>query len=213
MKKHVPALVCTLVALCTLSGGTVSAEDAFGGGEIRFTRPAPGVLFSHRSHVEEMGLECDQCHESLFAMEALSAQQKGDFTMAGLAEGKYCGACHNGNMAFAADAQCSACHVRDGGDVYFTEPVEAVFFSHRYHVEEMGLGCESCHNGLFEMKALKARKSEDFTMAAFYRGEYCGACHDGQTAFASNTRCASCHVGVKGYRKATGAAVEEHQAH
>ena len=38
-------------------------------------------------------------------------------------------------------------------------------------------------------------------MASLYEGNYCGACHDGDTAFASNTRCTACHIGVNGYER------------
>jgi c(7)-type cytochrome triheme protein len=35
-------------------------------------------------------------------------------------------------------------------------------------------------------------------MESFYQGKYCGACHNGKDAFASNTQCARCHLRVKG---------------
>ncbi|GAB4556312.1 MAG: hypothetical protein Tsb0017_10020 [Geothermobacteraceae bacterium] len=91
-----------------------------------------------------------------------------------------------------------------GGDIYFTKPVKSVLFSHDVHVDQLGFDCESCHDGLFEYEAGAAEQSDDFTMESLYQGNYCGACHDGDTAFASNTRCATCHVGVKGYLRAKG---------
>jgi hypothetical protein len=42
---------------------------------------------------------------------------------------------------------------------------------------------------------------EKFTMEALYAGKYCGVCHNGSDAFASNTRCATCHIGVKGLER------------
>ncbi|PLX89835.1 MAG: hypothetical protein C0618_00295, partial [Desulfuromonas sp.] len=56
----------------------------------------------------------------------------------------------------------------------------------------------------FKMEALAAQRNKDFTMQSLYDGEYCGMCHDGDTAFASDTRCATCHLGVKGYNRLTG---------
>lgn len=88
-----------------------------------------------------------------------------------------------------------------GGDVLYTEPVKAVLFSHKTHVEDMGFGCDSCHAGLFEMASLSAQANKDFNMEGLYAGKYCGACHNGSMAFASNTQCATCHIGVKGYNK------------
>lgn len=96
---------------------------------------------------------------------------------------------------FAAE---SAAH---GGDIVYNKPVKAVLFSHQVHVEDKGLSCEMCHAGMFETMALKAQENKDFTMGALYQGKFCGACHNGQMAFASNVRCASCHIGVKGYKR------------
>ena len=91
----------------------------------------------------------------------------------------------------------------DGGTIIFTKPVKAVVFEHKNHLAQ-GLDCDSCHSGLFEMATGTAEGNEDFTMASLYKGKYCGACHDGSTAFASNTRCTVCHIGVKGFNKKNG---------
>ena len=98
-------------------------------------------------------------------------------------------------------------------DIIFTEPVVGVVFSHKYHVGEAGMDCESCHDGIFQMEALAAQKEPDFNMLALSQGQYCGACHDGESAFSSNTRCASCHIGVIGYERANGVDVvnEKHE--
>jgi len=181
----------------------VCAED-FGGPEITFEEPAAGVVFSHKSHVGDMGFECDSCHDQLFEMESGAALAKGDFTMKSLAAGKYCGSCHDGKNAFASTGDCATCHGAGGGDILYDQPVKSVTFSHGVHVEQNGLGCADCHDGLFAMKGKAAQANADFTMAALYAGAYCGSCHDGSSAFASNTRCASCHGGVKEYQRVAG---------
>ena len=91
-----------------------------------------------------------------------------------------------------------------GGDIIYTEPLKAVIFSHKAHVEEKGISCGACHGGLFEMQALAAQEKEDFNMESLYEGKYCGACHTGNLAFASDTQCARCHIGVKGYERRLG---------
>ena len=89
--------------------------------------------------------------------------------------------------------------------IIWTKPVKAVVFYHKKHTMDIGLDCGSCHDsGLFEMAAGTAEESDDFTMESLYQGKYCGACHDGDMAFASNTRCTTCHIGVKGYNRLTG---------
>ncbi|NDY42039.1 hypothetical protein G3N55_04145 [Dissulfurirhabdus thermomarina] len=101
---------------------------------------------------------------------------------------------HFGPAGFAEEEQ------EHGGDIIFTKPVKAVLFSHQTHIDQ-GLECDSCHDDPFEMAAGTAEENGDFTMEALYQGKYCGTCHDGETAFASNTRCAVCHIGVKGYNR------------
>ena len=88
--------------------------------------------------------------------------------------------------------------------IIWTKPVKAVIFSHKVHTYDMEMDCDSCHDELFEMEAGLAEENEDFTMESLYQGNYCGACHDGDTAFASNTRCTACHIGVRGYARLTG---------
>jgi c(7)-type cytochrome triheme protein len=186
--------------------GQAAAED-FGGGEITYRSTA----FSHKEHVGDFGFDCETCHDDLFAMEAGDMIRKPDFSMEAMYQGGFCGACHDGDTAFSADADCTSCH-QEGGDIYFDKPVKSVLFSHQTHVHEMGFDCESCHNGTFSMSARTAQKKADFDMNALYDGKYCGACHDGETAFASDTRCASCHAGVKGYERAAGAEAETRTA-
>lgn len=205
---------CILMALLLLAvvAQTVPAEE-FGGPEIEYSAPAAGVVFSHEAHVEGMGFECETCHDGLFDMEQGAALDRGDFTMASLADGMYCGGCHDGETAFSSDSNCDSCHGEGGGEILFLEPVKSVAFSHDFHSKEAGLECDSCHSGLFEMKAFAAQKRDDFTMASLYEGQYCGACHDGETAFASDTRCASCHGGVKAYNRVAVAAPERGDHH
>lgn len=87
------------------------------GGEIVYTKNVKTVTFSHKLHVEKKELSCDLCHARNFSEQALKAQESEDFTMKSLMEGKYCGACHNGVMAFAANTRCGDCHtgVKRGG--------------------------------------------------------------------------------------------------
>lgn len=87
--------------------------------------------------------------------------------------------------------------------IVFDKPVTGVIFSHKAHMDK-GLSCEMCHNRLFEMQAKKSQANADFVMESLYQGKYCGACHNGSLAFAANTRCATCHIGVKGAKRLAG---------
>lgn len=93
--------------------------------------------------------------------------------------------------------------------IVWTKPVEAVVFEHKTHTMDAGLDCDSCHDDIFVMEAGAAQENEDFTMASLYEGNYCGACHDGSTAFASDTRCTTCHIGVRGHARMLGGESKE----
>jgi c(7)-type cytochrome triheme protein len=65
-------------------------------------RSVPAALFSHRSH---QSFGCFACHPSVFPQAPLG------FTHAEMREGRFCGQCHNGAMAFAIErADCKRCH-------------------------------------------------------------------------------------------------------
>lgn len=61
------------------------------------------VVFSHEFHTAMFG--CTDCHEKFFKMKA----RPGKMTMAEMGQGKYCGGCHNGQVAFSAN-DCAKCH-------------------------------------------------------------------------------------------------------
>ncbi len=98
-----------------------------------------------------------------------------------------------------------------GGDIIYTQPVKAVMFSHAFHVEELEFDCDDCHEDLFEVEALLAQQDANFTMEGLRQGKYCGQCHDGSAAFSSDTQCARCHIGVKGYNAKAG--IQESDEH
>lgn len=88
--------------------------------------------------------------------------------------------------------------------IIWVKPVKSVVFEHKVHTMDAGLECDSCHDDIFTMEAGAAEESDDFTMKAMYDGGSCGSCHDGSTAFAANTRCTTCHIGVRGHARIAG---------
>lgn len=167
------------------------------------------VTFSHKTHTMDAGLTCDSCHDEHFTMETGAVLATGKMTMAAMAEGKFCGSCHDGSTAFATNTRCAACHtdVKElvpEDPIVWTKPIKAVVFYHKAHIEDFGLECEACHDDTFAMQKGAAEKADNFTMQALSEGKYCGKCHDGSTAFDSDTRCNTCHIGVKGHNRLTG---------
>lgn len=111
--KRLIILVMTLALAMPLflAVVTYASDEVFHGGDVLYSNPVKSVLFSHKLHVENMGFDCDACHDSLFEMASLAAEEQPDFNMQGLYDGKYCGGCHNGEMAFASSTQCARCHI------------------------------------------------------------------------------------------------------
>ena len=179
--------------------------ESYGDTQIIASEPVKS-MFSHKTHVIKNGLTCDNCHPDLFVKKRGAAKAKGDYTMASLDAGKYCGSCHDGKTAFGTTGPetCKTCHgsdMKQPQTIVFNHPVKAVVFGHKEHVA-MGLDCASCHDKAFEMrKGASEEHPQKFNMKALYAGKYCGVCHNGNIAFASNTRCASCHIGVKGLER------------
>lgn len=182
-------------------------EDTYGPKElIVWNKPVPRVTFSHKVHTMDAELECDSCHDDLFEMEAGTAAENEDFTMSSFSRGNYCGACHDGDTAFNVMNydMCAACHAAPK-TIVFTKPVKAVVFDHQMHVDDFGFNCSNCHSDVFKMHVGFAEQTpEKYTMQALYKGEYCGACHDGDNAFASDTKCTTCHIGVMGFDRLMG---------
>ena len=62
------------------------------------------VVFQHWFH--RIRFRCKVCHAELGMKMRVGAN---DFTMADIVDGRFCGACHNGDIAWAVD-KCDMCH-------------------------------------------------------------------------------------------------------
>jgi c(7)-type cytochrome triheme protein len=105
------ARIFAAFAALMLSIGNVMAVPP--GKTVEFSSPKGKVTFDGKAHADK-GLKCADCHikPKLFEM-----KKGGDkITMAAMNDGKFCGACHDGNKAFSvkATANCAKCHKTDG---------------------------------------------------------------------------------------------------
>ena len=81
-------------------------------GEVKFTRKADPAsesislaVFPHGVH--RIVYKCGACHDDLFPMKSGSVE----ITMEMIQDGKACGVCHNGNIAFPSSfSTCVRCH-------------------------------------------------------------------------------------------------------
>ncbi len=95
-------------------------------------------------------------------------------------------------VAFVPDAAA----VKVPADFAFEQSKDSpgtVTFSHVFHVEKKELKCNACHTKVFKMKT---GQSGTLTMAAMNDGKFCGACHDGKTAYSvkDKANCEKCHA-------------------
>lgn len=202
MKLSALSIISISVAIAAVFSCALAAPAQEGvtyPGEIVYAVTGAAVVFSHKKHVEDFGLACDDCHGAIFEVRAFAARARGDFNMASLSSGKYCGACHNGNKAFGLDDsdQCARCH-SGGIEAPVTgvvrgpkEPIQLgsgdniAAFPHEKHGK---LSCDRCHTELFPMKKTKTITTMDDINAK----KSCGKCHNGKTAFDASD-CGKCH--------------------
>ena len=87
-------------------------------------------------------------------------------------------------------AQKAMAQAKGPADYTFSAGAQGnVVYSHQFHLSK-NLKCTDCHTKIFKMA-----KPAAFTMADMNKGEYCGACHDGQKAFSVKdaANCSKCH--------------------
>ncbi len=106
------------IGALTLVGSLVLIAGCIKGGilnrDLVFKTKNGDVIFSHRYHVKVQKLHCYYCHPRLFK-KRFGADK---FTMRDIWNGRYCGACHNGKIAFDArnPKNCSRCHKQTTGE-------------------------------------------------------------------------------------------------
>jgi Cytochrome c7 and related cytochrome c len=123
-------------------------------------RPDQPVPFSHKHHVEGLGLQCQYCHTSV---------EKSSY--AGIPPTKTCMNCHSQiwtnaqllepvRQSWATGASIQWIKVHDLPDF--------VYFNHEIHVNK-GIGCASCHGRVDEMPLMYEENSLQM--------EWCLNCH------------------------------------
>lgn len=174
----------TIFALLLLTASSVLARGVQDKMTMRSDATGP-IEFSHYLHLEKIGKNCPSCHNELYNVDPSKPKQR--VSMKEMEEkSKSCGACHNGARAFSVKKDCAKCHPTR--DITFENDAGPALFSHEVHT---GLyKCGECHPGMFVPSQGKNPKT---TMTQMEKGESCGACHDGSTAFTVKENCDTCH--------------------
>ena len=136
------------------------------------------------SSLKDSSLPCFKCHK----YETFALNETGKFSHPKhIGFGVHCNQCHiikpHDEMALNENT-CNTCHKMT--TIAFVNTAIPVAFSHQNHAKKFN--CEVCHPVLFQMK----KGSSRITMDDINKGNACGKCHNGKTAFSAKD-CAKCH--------------------
>ncbi len=123
-------------------------------------RPDQPVPFSHKHHVQGLGLQCQYCHTSV---------EKSSY--AGIPPTRTCMNCHAQIWTNAQLLEPVRQSWSTGQSIPWTrvhDLPDFVFFNHEIHVNK-GIGCESCHGRVDEMPLMYAQNTLQM--------EWCLDCH------------------------------------
>jgi len=123
-------------------------------------RPDQPVPFSHKHHVQGLGLQCQYCHTTV---------EKSSY--AGIPPTKTCINCHAQIWTNAQLLEPVRASWATGQSLAWTKVHDLpdfVYFSHEIHVNK-GLGCSSCHGRVDQMPLMYAQNTLQM--------EWCLDCH------------------------------------
>ena len=123
-------------------------------------RPDQPVPFSHKHHVQGVGLDCRYCHTSVE-----------ESAFAGLPSTKTCMTCHSQVWKDSPALEPVRASYRSDQSIAWTrvhDLPDFAYFNHSIHVNK-GIGCESCHGRVDHMPLMWRENSLNM--------EWCLACH------------------------------------
>jgi len=153
-----------------------------------YERRAQPVDFSHKVHVEQGGMKCEDCHEL-----------RADGSFAGIPRLEKCAGCHGAAMGTtASEKRFIDRYVTPQREVpwavYARQP-ENVYFSHTTHLKLAGLKCESCHGNHGSTNTL--RPYEEDRVSGYsrdvWRGMKMNDCEDCHRQSRHEGGCLDCH--------------------
>jgi hypothetical protein len=137
--------------------------------------PQP-IAFNHEKHVEDLGLECDYCHEFYSEHEH-----------SGLPKLTSCLECHEEAQTESLEEEKIRELAQAGEDDVFRKLFrmpDHTFYSHRRHVTIGKVECETCHGSIARTTAPPERPLLRVDM------EFCIDCHE---KLDQPVDCTSCH--------------------
>lgn len=134
------------------------------------------ILYNHNLHVEDMGLECSQCHQ-YYETDAA----------AGLPTTNDCAECHSDLIGESEEEQKLVSFITDERELDWKRIFQLprhVFFSHRRHIILAEMECSECH-GVMEKRTEPPQMSDNFISM-----DFCIDCHEKKDI---TIDCMNCH--------------------
>jgi hypothetical protein len=160
------------IAALSLAGGLASGRVLFRPVD-RVSQP---IAFNHFKHVEDLGLECDTCHEFY-----TSGRH------AGLPTLTTCLGCHEEPQTEEPEEQKIRDLAADGHDDVFRKRfklADDAFYSHRRHAALGEIACATCHGSIAETTSSPAQQLVRISM------DFCVDCHERSEI---RSDCTTCH--------------------
>lgn len=134
------------------------------------------ILYNHKKHIEEAGLNCFDCHLRV-----------GIGQKASIPNIDFCQNCHKEAMTSSKEEAKLVRYISNNEKIPWVQVhrlPDHVYFSHRRHVAMGKIACQECHGNVAEMTLPFSRPAVNLKM------EFCLRCHKKNRV---NTDCATCH--------------------
>ena len=134
------------------------------------------IQYNHKLHVEDIGLECSQCHQ-YYEIDAA----------AGLPTTDDCAACHSDLQGESEEEQKLVSFIAEENELKWKRIFQLprhVFFSHRRHIALAELECSECHGSMEERTEPPRMSDNDIDM------DFCIDCHEKKDI---TNDCMNCH--------------------
>jgi len=166
MKKHFAfySIIFAILCACIVTGCSESVNHA---------QP---ILFNHKKHLEDAGLNCFDCHTRVLAHEKASIPNI-----------EICKGCHEQPMTESNEEKKLVDYIRKNQPIPWIQVhrvPDHAYFSHRRHVAIGKVACLTCHGNVPEMTLPFSKPYLPIKMA------FCVDCHAKNRV---DTDCATCH--------------------
>jgi len=134
------------------------------------------IQFNHALHVEEVDLECTDCHQYVTTEE-----------FAGRPSLEICSGCHEDPLTESSEEALLTEYIQNSEEIPWRRIYllpDHVYYSHRRHVTVAGLECNVCHGEIALTSEPPRKPLKKLTMG------FCLGCHEAEGA---STDCNACH--------------------